>query len=830
MARCPRGPNLERTVSPQAYRPRRCRTQRLCARATGFIFLLIVSTSTVAAELADLEEITITARKQSEALRDVPLEIHVLEGDELGNRGINDLQTLAAGVPGLYFEAGWGGEGSAPVLRGQAQPSQAGDNVGIFVDGVYQANSYGVDASMLDLERIEIVEGPQSALYGHSTFAGAINYVTRRPQAQAQWMLQAQVGDRDYRSATAVASGPLGDTGLLARLAASTRASDGTGLNLAQPERRLGGYEESAVGFTLANSASADTALRLQARYFRDDAAHPAVFSVSGPSYNCGSRNPVTGYWSYYCGELPVANAVDISPGVPSSSTDTRQIALNVEHSFNRWKLTSLSSYYHSATDAWRDFDASSAGGLYGLCDPNFGCTPGSSTQQLLSGYADVNQLSRDLTESREVSEELRMSWAGNSASAMLGAVASARRDEGYSVLAAGPLVLASGARLTALLPATPSVAGPVSILNNFLTSDPLTTQFPRDASIQYGNAVALFGTFDMPLPAQLRLHGELRIARERQRDECPLEACDSTTTATFTSATPRISLDKRLPDQGLLWLSAARGVRSGGSNDDPTLIPSEQTFRPEANWTYELGYRGPLYDNLTSLDAVAYYIDWTDTQILGPSISPGDHGFVTRNISGIRTTGVEIANHWNLARSLQLDLALALQDPRFKAGSEDIGGIAFCGITPESATSDFCTVGPSRHQAVGAGLIVPYVGGNEVMRAPSSQWSVALSYQTPPDPRQWQHQLHLEMDHQGSVYDRPINGAKFGERTILQASAGLARGSWSMAAWAHNLTNDRYVRFVSSRPPAFSPTTPRPLDLIMGDGRQIGLTLQWEH
>ena len=362
------------------------------------------------------------------------------------------------------------------------------------------------------------------------------------------------------------------------------------------------------------------------------------------------------------------------------------------------------------------------------------------------------------------------------------------------------------------------------------MTSDPIATQFLRSAETQHRDAAALFGTLDFHLNSQLRFHGEMRIAREFERDECTLAGCASASTvASFNSITPRISFDKRLPNQGLLWLSAARGVRSGGSNDDPTLIPSEQVFGPESNWTYEVGYRGALIEDLTSLDATVYYIDWSNTQILGPAISPGDHGFVLRNVSGIRTDGIEIANHWTLTRRVQLDLDLALTNPRFKAGSEDVGGISFCGIRLDNATSTFCTIGLSRHQAAGGGLIVPYIDGNTVNRAPQRQWSTALSYQSPGDAKQWRYQARLELDHQSSVYDRPINGAKFGERTLLQTHIGFARGSWSLDAWARNLTNARYVRMVSSRGPAFYPTTPRPLDLIMGDGRQLGLSVQWQ-
>src|SRR5690606_33042068 len=128
-----------------------------------------------------LEPVTVTARKRSEPYRAVPLAIDVLDRERLIAASAADLSALARIAPGLYFESLWGGLGSAPVLRGQAQPNAAGDNVGVFVDGVYQAERTAVDSAVLDLERVEVVRGPQSALFGRSTFAGAIHYVPRAP-------------------------------------------------------------------------------------------------------------------------------------------------------------------------------------------------------------------------------------------------------------------------------------------------------------------------------------------------------------------------------------------------------------------------------------------------------------------------------------------------------------------------------------------------------------------------------------------------------------------------------------------------------------------------
>src|SRR4029079_11434279 len=88
------------------------------------------------------------------------------------------------------FESLWGGSGSAPVLRGLSQPSTAGDNVGVFVDDVYQSNRSALDVEMLDFDRVEIIRGPQNTLFGRSTFAGAIRYVSAPPTADPLHQLQ----------------------------------------------------------------------------------------------------------------------------------------------------------------------------------------------------------------------------------------------------------------------------------------------------------------------------------------------------------------------------------------------------------------------------------------------------------------------------------------------------------------------------------------------------------------------------------------------------------------------------------------------------------------
>jgi iron complex outermembrane receptor protein len=287
------------------------------------------------------------------------------------------------------------------------------------------------------------------------------------------------------------------------------------------------------------------------------------------------------------------------------------------------------------------------------------------------------------------------------------------------------------------------------------------------------------------------------------------------------------VSVDYRLASESLVWLSAAKGQNPGGSNNDTTLIPSEQNFGPEWNWTYELGYRGSLYGGMVKLDAALFYIDWEHSQIVEPSNSP-DHGFITRNVSGIETAGAEWAATLQLPRDFSAQLAYSYDGAHFKSGSEDVGGIKFCGLEDGRTTSNFCTIGPSRSVPLGAGPLVPYVDGNVLLRSPQQQWTAAINYTPGVTVAGLKWFARAGVTHQGSTYFRSIDGGSNGERTLLNAGLGVARDRWSATLWASNLTDVTYVRAVASRGPAFFPTQPRPQDLIYGDRRRFGVRLAW--
>jgi iron complex outermembrane receptor protein len=157
------------------------------------------------------DEIVVTARKRAESLQDVPVAITAFTSDEIQSARIEGLADVAKLTPGLNFTPLFGAQNQLPIIRGAAQ-TFGQLNVGVFLDGVYLSGKAAVDLELNDLERIEVVRGPQSALYGRNTFAGAINYVTRRPTAEPEARAEVTVGDRGLVRVAGAASGPLGDT------------------------------------------------------------------------------------------------------------------------------------------------------------------------------------------------------------------------------------------------------------------------------------------------------------------------------------------------------------------------------------------------------------------------------------------------------------------------------------------------------------------------------------------------------------------------------------------------------------------------------------------
>ena len=161
----------------------------------------------------EIEEITVTAQKREENLQEIPISIIAVTGDTLRERGIANVNDLKEAVPNLYLSSGTGSTQSTWLtMRGVRTGSvnlTVNPAVGMYIDGVYISKIMGANLDLEDIERVEVLRGPQGTLWGKNTIAGAANFVTQKPTADPSILLQTEAGNFDYFKGRVTANVPL---------------------------------------------------------------------------------------------------------------------------------------------------------------------------------------------------------------------------------------------------------------------------------------------------------------------------------------------------------------------------------------------------------------------------------------------------------------------------------------------------------------------------------------------------------------------------------------------------------------------------------------------
>ncbi|WP_454886888.1 TonB-dependent receptor [Sphingomonas oryzagri] len=241
--------------------------------------------ATPMAEAAATGDIVVTARKRAETLLDVPVAVTAISGDALIKRNINSVREAAALSPGLNISSD--GAGRAFVsIRGVGvtlvQTVQPG--VGLFIDGIYRPNTAYLNNPLLDVERIEVLRGPQGTLYGKNTLGGAINVITRQPSNEFEARGQASYAGPDGSwLISGSVSGPVIEDKLQVRVAASHREQDGFIRN-----GTIGGdsnrFETTSVNTTVRAAPTEDLTVTLNGYYDYIVGTNVPYARVSGPT------------------------------------------------------------------------------------------------------------------------------------------------------------------------------------------------------------------------------------------------------------------------------------------------------------------------------------------------------------------------------------------------------------------------------------------------------------------------------------------------------------------------------------------------------------------
>jgi outer membrane receptor protein involved in Fe transport len=252
-------------------------------KALAATFALIFTISSV----AQIEEIVVTARKKAENLQDIPVQVDVISSEKLERAGITSLEDISKMSASLVFDNGFSQQDTRITLRGLS-PVRGRQNVAVLQDGVdlssenltIAGGTALINSRLFDLERVEVVKGPQSALYGRSAFAGAINYVTKKPTQEKQSSISATIASESEMDLRLSWSGGISEnTAVGVNFASWSRDGYHNNIVSGQP---VGGEEGMAGSITFNYEPTDDFSLLTRIEYTDDDYEPAAQFQQSG--------------------------------------------------------------------------------------------------------------------------------------------------------------------------------------------------------------------------------------------------------------------------------------------------------------------------------------------------------------------------------------------------------------------------------------------------------------------------------------------------------------------------------------------------------------------
>jgi iron complex outermembrane receptor protein len=334
------------------------------ASARTWLALLLAAVSSAAFADADLEEVVVTAQRRSESLQTIPIAITAVSAADMERNGIHELGTLAQQVPGLTFSPFSPGQNIISLRGVSSNDDGAGtdNSVGVFIDDVYHGRVSNINAEMFDVDRVEVLRGPQGTLYGKNTIGGAINIVSSAPNKnELDAKLRTDIGNFGRHNFSGLITGPLAD-GWAGKLVVSTRQADGWVNNVLLHTQEKNDDDRAARGQLRRTGAGSE--LLLSADYEQlnvgDMARTPLTHMTNNLPFNllagyqtlCGTEpnptcatNPSDGYTNRYGG------------GVSAKYTDhidsfSDLIAVTAyRHGYIKWAMDSLGAIFPLSND-----------------------------------------------------------------------------------------------------------------------------------------------------------------------------------------------------------------------------------------------------------------------------------------------------------------------------------------------------------------------------------------------------------------------------------------------------------------------------------------------
>ena len=709
--------------------------QRIHQLSTALIFSLIFLLPAAQSPVAfaqdsktaiSIEEVVVTARKREEALDEVPLAITAFTSDEIESAGITSLTDVVDFTPGVQFEnnsvtqpgriytdirfRGLGNELVEPF-------AQVGS---VFLDGVPVvggASSLGTE----NIERIEIVKGPSSALFGRSTFAGAVNYITKNPSLdEYSGRLTVQYAEDNTYDWSAAHGGPLIKDKLGYRIFAQNFGTDGQYTSSADGGD-LGEQRTLTFMGTLYAEPNENLSLKLRGLYSEDDDGPPAEVHIGnsssrrgqGPNFaNCFDQKPALAtakkrngdsLTDFICGEIPVTSLVDpntqitspdslayfdlvdvdgVYPDISKMGLKREQIrvALHVDYDFKGYTISSITSHDDERVNSIRDIDGAGVG----------------------------NWLNYEQWRNKSIFQEIRLaSPEDQRVSWMLGFSYFNGKNHGYYLSGGESVVAEDGGMHSA--PARFDVDTTFGRVADGVC--PCGFNGFNAPPVNENETIGVFGAVAVDISEQLHVDFEWRYQEDELTHRDPGRATILPTTQafatgngtelgeTFTAFLPRVTLQYTPLEDTNLWFTYSLGNNPGFFNASfASLSAAELTINPnfanvaplfldeEELENFEIGWKQSIMDGRVNFSVVGYNMEWTNqktrTGVL-INLVGGGQSVQTAAVQGFDTdlSGVEFEGSIVITDRLGLRGQFTFSDAEFKNFT--------CGFTDDFAPAN---------------------------------------------------------------------------------------------------------------------------------------------
>ncbi|BFM18091.1 TonB-dependent receptor [Maricurvus nonylphenolicus] len=724
-------------------------SKKQLAREVAAVSAAVLLSPVANAESFGIEEIVVTAQKRAESAQEVPVAISAFNEDMVTNTGVDTLTDIIPMIPGLTGST-YGIATNTWAIRGistndwsvGSEPS-----VGVFFDDAYIGRNGLATGAFFDIDRIEVVKGPQGTLFGRNASVGAISIVSNKPEFDTNYKLGVSLGNEGQREYDVVANLEVSEQ-LALRAAYHGSRLEGVWDNVTVDEE--GFSDNDSVRLMALWTPADDLEALLTLSYSEADTNMHGAYNPSLSSEEPGEEFPDKVALNTKERETNRTDGVnlrltwDLNDDLTLTSiTDTRSFTNTYNQDLDGGTADATVDYILAAGQAMA---AAAAGGP--AFDPMFPYTLG-------TGGVTI-ELDLTPTKQRSISQEFRLNGSTDSLDWFVGA---SYFSEDVS------------SETTVYLRDTTG-----TYLAGFGTD-----VMARDHSAYDGEtrSLGVYGDAKWMINEEWSVTAGLRWSQDK-KDWCTNsletdagfipaptngEVCSS---ETWSEVTPRLIVDYALSEDVMLFASVSKGYKGGGFNAtaiDPTgantLATSVASFEPETNTAYELGLKSTLLDGRMQFNASAYFNDYEDLQIQKESLG----SVVISNAAAAETQGLELELTYMPVQGLTLMANYTYLDADFQEGeTTDVSGnpVDLKGKVLTYAPENTFSVSANYEMAIGAGTL---------------NWFAMYN---------WQDDFYFDVPNTQAEGDYGLTSAK-----VTFIPDGEA---WDLALGVDNLTDEEYA------------------------------------